>query len=345
VHGTDESLDIDSDLFSLLYRQEGETVRDDVIPEAQSELEAHPEASLTRALDRLRQTAPRSDKDSGHIFNEVLVDEDLSVCQSERQDTAPSPLRPSTTVSPTGSAAKRTKRNQRPNVQRSPSKNETRRATIQSSQRKVALLKKYVDNERHRCQISGLPYPELPFNWAIEQNSGMQKYETELKTLFSAIASPESLAQLQDIIRAYWRGTASNSLKAGSNLSNEQRLELIEHLEGDSAHIGLVKDVTSISCSLKIAERIGPAMASSSVLHKVPREQLAEKVAIPSGNPSHRAAAIISTLYMEAICPGLQYGSPNMLESTGYSRRCVELVKLWIRLLRSLVMVLLACCR
>ena len=306
AHDTDYGRELDDDLLRLFCYEGGQADGNGNSVDAPSEIETHPEASSSRVMNQSGQTDSRSE-DSIRILNEMDLDDDLSLCDSERQGTASLSLWPSTGVGSTDSAVKRTARNHRLNVQRSRSVDKGRYAAIRSSQRKVAILEKYVDFERQKCQISGLPCPELPFKSAIDHNSGMQKYETELKTLFFAVASPESLVQLQDIIRAYWRNTTRNSLRASSTLTNQQRLELIEQLEGDSAHIGLVKrcHVHQLFIDNRRTDRTSDGFVISTA------RSASEAACRKPGNPSHRANATISTWYMKAICPHLHPENPE----------------------------------
>ncbi|KAI9780698.1 MAG: hypothetical protein M1816_002776 [Peltula sp. TS41687] len=318
VQGTDDNLSLEGNAFTLLHHQEGEGLERDDVTHSQIELWAQLTASPARNLNMEDQRAPGSGQTSEHNGNEVSVDDSSSFGQIEQLNlTLPAPHR-TDTVAPANLIIERTERSVRSDAHERPNRKRLRYAVLKSSQRKESLLDEYVDLEKRRCQNSGMPCPDSTFNRAIGPKPSMCEYETELKTMFFAIASPESLVQLQDAIHAYWRAAAGNSLKVGARLSNEERIELIEQLGGDLAHIGLIRrcHIYQLFVDNRKVDRTTDGFVNTTT------QNIWTAARREAGNPSHQADAAISTAYIKTIYPSLQKGDPE------YHRKYRSLSKL-----------------
>lgn len=172
---------------------------------------------------------------------------------------------------------------------------------------KASLLAAYVLLEKERCHNFKLPCPEQRFYLEITQVSNgspnMDENTVELKTLYFAIASPESLVVLRDIVQAHRRSLAGNLSPKDCNIPQAERLKVIEKLNGNIAYFGLLKRchvhrlfVDSNGSSRKTGDGFVNNTTQSIATLKHPR----------TGNPSYIEDAQASKAMMKEVYPLLQ---------------------------------------
>lgn len=172
---------------------------------------------------------------------------------------------------------------------------------------KASLLAAYVLLEKERSQNFRLPCPEQRFNLEMKQlSNGSQNIAEntmELKILYFAIASPESLVVLRDVIQAHRRSLAGNLSPKDCNIPQAERLEVIERLNGNIAYFGLLKRchihrlfVDTNRSSRKTGDGFVNNTTRSIATLQIPK----------TGNPSHIEDAEASRSMMKEVYPLLQ---------------------------------------
>jgi len=171
------------------------------------------------------------------------------------------------------------------------------------------LLDSHIALENKRCQDLGLPSPEYSFNHAMEVGSALSLNTNQIlivKTFFFAIASSQSLALLQDVVRGYRYAAANNLAKMEYDLSKANRLKEIEHLSETINYFSFLRRCHILQ--LFIDSSASNAQSSDGFVIKT-TQSISTQIGTKVGNPRHLADADISKSIMNEVYPEMKEGA------------------------------------
>ena len=221
-----------------------------------------------------------------------------------------------------------------PNLSTSMKKRKSAPSRSVSRPSKSALLDEYILLEKKRCQSVGLPSPETGFELAITKalkisptNDGMV---TNLKWLYYAIASPESLAGLQEILKVRRRLLAGKEAMPGYNLSRVERVKAIDRLSDKIACCHFLKRCHTHQ--LFVDNSGGSQKTSDGFINKT-THSVATRASPQTGNPNNLEDSRVAKLIMSEVFPELKPDTleyKNKLRSVGDMRRTGERLDLLV---------------
>lgn len=178
------------------------------------------------------------------------------------------------------------------------------------------LLDQYILHERRKYKNLGMTCPEQSFDSSVVQERistlGTDRHTTVLKTFFFAVASCESVAVLQDILRACRNTVADELPEPSKNLSNAKRLEVIELLGGRVACFSLLQKCHILRLFADNCDFFGQMDDGFRI---DTQKSISTRTGRKSGNPSHLVEAEITKSMIREIYPGLQSNS------AGYTKK------------------------
>ena len=188
------------------------------------------------------------------------------------------------------------------------------------SKTKATQLDEYISKQKEICQRRGLPCPEESFNAVITfpTTSGRStQMIPELKLLYFAIASPESVVALQANVKVGKRDGGSGLQVPQWDLPLPERMMAIEGLGQKMSYIALIRRchihqlyLESSVDSLKTSDRFVVNTAKTIMSRR-------QRVL---GNPIHLEDARVSEMIMSELYPNLERASPEYKKKLPFAR-------------------------
>jgi hypothetical protein len=182
-----------------------------------------------------------------------------------------------------------------------------KRKRLRSSRDKSTHLDEYVLLEKSRCQSLGLPCPEEGFNLAITQISNkstrLDQVMTDLKVFYFAIASPESLAALQAIVKVQRCSLGGKISVPNWKLPLVERMKEIENLSENIAYMGFLRRCHTHQ--LYIDSSAGSQKTSDGFINST-TQSISTRSNPEFGNPNNLEDSRVSKLIMHEVYPNLE---------------------------------------
>ncbi len=192
-----------------------------------------------------------------------------------------------------------------------------------SRRNKSSSIDAYLLLEKSRCISLGLPCPDEDFKSVMTQASTkslrLNEFMTELKVFYFAIASPESLAAMNAIIKVQRKSPKGPLSVPGWNLPLAERMKAIENLNENIAYMGFLRRCHTHQIFLDSS--IGSKKSSDGFINFT-SQSISTRSGPQIGNPNNLENSRVSKLIMKDIYPNLDINGPE------YERKRLFVVKL-----------------
>jgi hypothetical protein len=162
---------------------------------------------------------------------------------------------------------------------------------------------------RERQKLEGLRLQD-PSTFSLTQESisniGADPYKKVLRIFFFAVASCESLASLQDILRACRDKRVSDVYEPDQSLSISKRLELIERLDSNIGYLSLLRRCHILKL---FRDNRNSSYQTSDGFIVETQASVSAKTKKQAGNPHNVTNAAITRSMIHGMFPQLQYES------------------------------------